>query len=102
MKINQTRRSYNTGHCCKAGSKQGLHLTHPHMHVIGFYDLSFIPIGSFLGCVSNEPTIYRKSNFNYKVIIVFQLALLSGVAALLRFPMPELEDLAVDSDSDSD
>lgn len=31
-----------------------------------------------------------------------KLALLSGVAALLRFPMPELEDLAVDSDSDSD
>lgn len=42
------------------------------------------------------------SDRNINIDKFFQLALLTGVAALLRFPMPELEDMVVDSDSDSD
>lgn len=33
---------------------------------------------------------------------VLELAQLTGIAAILRFPMPELEEEPVDSDEDSD
>jgi len=34
--------------------------------------------------------------------VKIELAQLTGVAALLRFPMPELEDEPLDSDEESD